>query len=173
MKARRFFVCVGASAALLLIGAATSLAGAPDEAGAVVIEFNAAVSSRSLDKATSYFAPGSVQFSLRPSHTGLGAQRPDLTADLRAHWSMIGPVLFAATKAYTRKAEIIGSRTEGDIATVWARITTETVRADKPGTTRDSFVELYLLVRKDGTWKIGAMADNRSPNDVGLGGGKP
>ena len=173
MRGSMIFAAMLASTALLTLGATTSVAGPADEAAAVVSAFNAAVSSRNLDKVTGYLAPGSVQFNLRPSHTGLGAQPPGLTTDLRAHWSMIGPVLFTATKAYTRKAEIVDTRADGDIATVWARITTETVRADKPGVSRDSFVELYMLVRKDGGWKIGAIADNRSPNDVGLGGSKP
>ncbi len=110
-----------------------------------------------------------MQFSLRPAHTGLGTQQT-LTTDLRAHWSTIGPVLMAATRKYSRRIEVIDSRAEGDIATVWTKTSTETVRADKPATTTDNFVEVYLLVRKDNQWKIGGIADNRRPNDVGLGG---
>ena len=104
---------------------------------------------------------------------GVGdAPGASLTADLKAHWSMIGPVLFTATKSYSRKAEILETHVDGDIATVWTRTTTVTERPDQAGRKTDQFVETYLLVRKDGQWKIGAVADNRRPNDVGLGGGK-
>ena len=158
--------------ALLMTGSASLGAPPADEAAAVVTAFNAAITSRDLAKATNLLAPGGVQLSLRPSHTGLGGKQPALTTDLRAHWAMIAPVLFTATKGYSRKAEILDARAEGDLATVWAKIATESVHADKSAT-RDKFVELYLLVHKDGGWKIGAMADNRNPNDVGIGGKKP
>jgi hypothetical protein len=172
VRTANIFVPIAASLALAITGGTAFAAGAAAEAAAVVTTFNAAISSRNLDQATGLFAPGGVQFSLRPAHTGLGGQQPNLTADLRAHWSMIAPVVFTATKGYSRKAAIIDARADGDLATVWTTITTETVHADK-STTRDKFVELYLLVRKDGAWKIGAIADNRNPNDTGLGGGKP
>lgn len=162
--------------ALIMVATANAAAVVTDAAAAaaaVITSFNEAVSSRNLDKALGYLAPGSVQFTLRPSHAGLGSQPPSLTSDLRAHWSTIGPVLFSATRTYSRKAEIIGSRVEGDIATVWANVATATVRADKPETRNDKFVEVYLLVRKEGQWKIAAIADNRQPNDVGLAGASP
>ena len=160
--------------ALLAVNAASAADTATTEAAAIVTSFGEAISARQLDKALAYFAPGSVQFSLRPAHTGLGGgQAPGLTADLRGHWSTIMPVLFSATKSYSRTAEVIDSRVDGDIATVWATITTTTVRSDKPETKSDKFVEVYLLVHKDGQWKIGGIADNRRPNDVGLGAAKP
>lgn len=162
-----------AAVTLLAGNAATAVTPAASEAGAVVTSFCDAISSRNLDKVLGYLAPGSVQFSLRPSHAGLGGQPPTLTSDLRAHWSTIAPVVFGATKSYSRSAKIIDSRVDGDIATVWATVVTTTVRGDKPETKREEFVELYLLVRKDGQWKIGAVADNRRPSDVGIGGGKP
>lgn len=147
-------------------------AGPADEPAGVVTAFCDAVSSRNLDRVLGFLAPGGVQFGLRPAHTGMGGQAPSLTTDLRVHWSTIGPVLFSATKSYSRKAQVIDTRVDGDIATVWARVTTTTVRADKPETRSDEFVELYVLVRKDGQWKIGAIADNRRPGDVGLGTGR-
>lgn len=165
----------GIIAAIALLTGTTAIAATPatKEAAAVVTAFGEAVSSRNLDKVLGYLAPGSVQFSLRPSHAGLGGAPPTLTSDLRAHWSTIAPVVFGATKSYTRTADVIDSRVDGDIATVWAKVVTTTVRGDKPETKREEFVELYLLVRKDGQWKIGAIADNRRPSDVGMGGGKP
>lgn len=140
----------------------------PNDAGATVTAFCSAISSRNLDKVLGFLAPGSVQFSLRPSHTGMGAEQSSVTTDLRGHWSMIGPVLFSATSAYSRKAEITDTRIDGDLATVWARVRTESVRTGQSSPSVDEFMEVYMLVRKDGTWKIGAVADNRQPNDIGI-----
>ncbi len=141
------------------------------EAATVVTAFNAALTARDLEKAATYFAPGSVQFSLRAAHPGMGGeQAASLSGDLRSHWMMIGSVLISATKAYSRKADIINSRADGDIATVWAKISTLTDRADQPKPRTDEFVEAYLMVKKDGRWLIGAIVDNRKPNDVGMGG---
>jgi hypothetical protein len=84
---------------------------------------------------------------------------------------MIAPVLFAATKTYTRRAEIVHSRIEGGIATLWTRTTTESTRADKPGTSKATFTEVYVLLLENGAWKIAAIADSRKPNDVGMGAG--
>jgi hypothetical protein len=170
MNAWTRFAATAALGASLVATAVAAPAAPAAEPAAVVTAFCAAVSERKLDRVTALFAPGSVQFSLRPSHTGVGDQPSgSLTSDLKAHWSMIGPVLFTATKSYSRKAEILDTRVDGDIATVWTRTTTVTERADNAGKKTDEFVEVYLLVRKDGQWKIGAVADNRRPNDVGLG----
>jgi hypothetical protein len=43
------------------------------------------------------------------------------------------------------------------------------VRGTPPATRQDEFVEIYLMVRVGGEWKVGAIADNRRPNDIGLG----
>jgi hypothetical protein len=156
---------------MLLIGGGLALSANEARApAAVVSKFNAAITGRDLQQALGYVGPGGVQFILRPSHTGLGVQQQGLSADLRAHWSMVGSVLFAATKSYVRKVEIIDTRVEDDVATVWTRTETETVRADGLGSRRDVFVELYVVLRADGQWKISAVADSRRPNDVGLGG---
>lgn len=136
---------------------------------AVVTAFCDAITSRDINKALALLAPGSVQFTLRPSHTGIGGQAPALTSDLRAHWSTVGPVLVSATRSYSRSAEILDSRIEGEIATVWARTRTRTVRSDAPNGRTDEFTELYVLVLKEGKWLIGGVADTRRPNDVGLG----
>ena len=94
----------------------------------------------------------------------------ELSSELRAHWSTIAPVLFSATKSYSRKAEVVDARAENGIATVWTNTTTESVRLDKPGASKARFSEVYLLVHKDNAWKIGSIADSRKPNDVGFGG---
>jgi hypothetical protein len=148
-------------------------AGAAADAAAVVKSFNAAVTARSVEKAVGHFVTGGVQFNIRPAHTGLGGAQQGVTTELTAHWSMIGPVLFAATKSYSRQVEVLDSRAEGDVATVWTRTRTETLRADRAAPGRDEFLEIYLLVRTGGAWKIGAIADNRVPNDVGIGASRP
>ncbi|MBZ0124644.1 MAG: hypothetical protein K8F31_12250, partial [Roseovarius sp.] len=98
-----------ALATVLFSPAAWSATGGKDaaDAAAVVTAFNAAVTGRDLEKATAYFAPGSVQFSLRPAHPGTGGEQSEsLTTELRTHWMMVGSVLISATKVYSRKAEI-------------------------------------------------------------------
>lgn len=154
---------MAALALLATAGAALAADGARD-ASAVVTAFNEALTARNLDKALTHFAPGAVQFNLRPAHAGMPGSAPqELVSDLRAHWGMIGSVLISSTKSYVRKVEVIDSRAEGDVATVWTRTTTESTMPDNPSVRRDSFVETYLLVRKDGAWMIGAVADNRQP----------
>lgn len=168
MKIRQIQRASAVLALALWVAAGPSLAAdAAGEPAAAVRSFNDALSTRNLDKALAQIAPGSVQFNLRPAHAGMGGAPQALVTDLRAQWSMIGPVVFASTKSWVRKVEIIDSRVEGDVATIWTRTATETVRPDQPDVRRDSFVEIYLLVRRDGQWKIGALADNRKPNDVG------
>jgi len=148
-------------------------AGPAADAAAVVTAFNAAISARNLEKAVAHLAPGGVQFSLKPAHTGMGGGQVGLTTDLRAHWSMIGPVLFSATKSYSRDVAILDARAEGEVATVWTVTRTTTARADGAAPRTDEFREIYLLVRTEGTWRIGAVADARAPSDVGIGSGKP
>jgi hypothetical protein len=159
------------AAATIFAGGSVLAADAAGEPAAVVSAFNAAVTARNLDKTLSYLIAGGVQFNLRPAHTGVGGQQ-GVSTDLRAHWTTIGALLFTATKSYSRKVEIIDTRVEDDIATVWTKTNTETIRGEKSEVSKDSFVEVYLLLRKDGQWKIGAVTDSRRPNDVGLG-GKP
>jgi hypothetical protein len=164
-------VALATVAAGALAGTAAAPSGADAEAAAVVTSFNAAVTGRSADKAIGHFIKGGVQFNIRPAHTGLGGAPQGVTTELTAHWSMIAPVLFAATNTYSRRVEVLDARAEGDVATVWTRTRTETVRSGQSAPRRDEFLEIYLLVRTGGAWKIGAIADNRVPNDVGLGGG--
>jgi hypothetical protein len=133
---------------------------------ATVVSLNQTITSRDTERLGGHFATGGVQFTLRPSHKGLATQ--GLTADLGQHWSTIAPVLFAATSSYTREAEILDSRVYGDIATVWARISTKTVAVSSAERTSQTFTEVYLLLNTAGGWKIAAMADNRPADDIGL-----
>lgn len=170
LSALRTVVLVATAFAATAVPAAVP-AGDSANAAAVVTAFNAALTARTLDKALAHVVKGGVQFNLRPAHTGMGGGPPGITSELTAHWSMVGPVLFSATKAYTRTVEILDARAEGDVATVWTRTRTETIRSGQAAPDRGEFLEIYLLVRTGGAWKIGAIADNRAPNDVGLGGG--
>lgn len=165
-------------ATLVILGAALAMPAAwadpSAEAGTpagTVTAFNAAVTAKDLSRAASYIAPGGVQFTLRSAHPGMGGEESgDLGSDLRSHWMVIGSTVIAATKVYSRNAEIIDSRVDGDVATVWTKISTLSHRNDQPEAKKDQFTEVYLMVRKDGNWLIGAVADNRQPNDIGPSG---
>lgn len=141
---------------------------ATDGPATVVESFNRAVTDRDMDRLLAHFAAGGVQYNLRPSHGGL--QAGPLTTDLDARWSMIGPVLFSATRSYTRDVEVIDVRAAGDLATVWAKVRTETVLASDGKASTENFTEVYLLVRTADGWRIAGIADNRQPDDIGIGG---
>ncbi|MBM4197058.1 MAG: nuclear transport factor 2 family protein [Gammaproteobacteria bacterium] len=162
----RFF-CTACVWLWLAVGA--SAAPPSSDPVAVVKAMNAAITARDLKAATALFAKGGVQFSVRPAHTGLGGAPAGVSTDLTGHWSTIGPVLFSATSGYKREVEIVDTRVAGDIATVWTRTKTRSERAGQPPRS-DSFPEVYLLLKTGGEWKIGAIADDRRPNDIGLGG---
>ncbi len=131
----------------------------------VVKAFNSAITERKLDVALTYFAKGSVQYTLRSAHAGVPTGEGGITSDLKTHWSMIGPVLLGATASYQRVPEILDTRVDGDLATVWVKIATETV--DRSGKrNQNSFSEFYLLVHTGDRWQIGSMADNRGTNSL-------
>ena len=97
---------------------------------------------------------------MRAAHAGVTTPSGSITSDLKNHWRTVGPVLFGVTKRYDRVARIEQTHSEGDLATVWATVSSKTV--ERSGKQRDDrFSEVYLLVRQDGSWKIGAIADNR------------
>jgi hypothetical protein len=166
MNFRPAFLAAGLLALLSLpVGAAETPKGAAAEAAAVVTSFSEAISARNLDGAVGHLAAGGVQFSLRPAHEGMGAQQ-GLTTDLKRHWSMVASLLFSATTSYTRSVEILDTYVDGDLATVWTRTSSETLQKGHAEPIRSRFVEVYLLVRQDNQWKIGAIADNRQPDPV-------
>lgn len=135
----------------------------------VVTSFNRAVTDRDMDSLLAHFVDGGVQFNLRPSHGGL--QTGPLTSELHARWSMVGPVLFGATSAYTRDAEVVDVHAAGDVATVWVQVATRTVLASNGEESTEAFTEVYLVVRTGDGWRIAGVADNRQPDDIGIGGG--
>ena len=109
---------------LALLGQTDALADDAADAAAAVTSFNAALSSRNLDETIAHLLDGGVQFNLQPAHTGLGAPT-GISSNLRAHWSMVAPVLFGSTKSYSRKADIVAASAQNGIATVWTNTTTE------------------------------------------------
>lgn len=140
-------------------------ADATEDAVAVVTTFNEAISNRQLDTLLGLFAPGAVQYALRPAHAGMPA--PDkVTSDLNVHWRTIGPVLFSVTDLYTRTPEIIDTHVTQELATVWARITTRSRDRNATDERSETFSEVYLLVNKGDGWKIGGIAENRGTDDI-------
>jgi hypothetical protein len=150
--------------ALALAGPALA-ADATDDAVAVVTTFNEAISNRQLETLLGLFAPGAVQYALRPAHAGMPAPEK-ITSDLTVHWRTIGPVLFSVTDLYTRTPEIIDTRVSTELATVWARITTRSRDRNATDERSETFSEVYLLVNKGYGWKIGGIAENRGTDDL-------
>lgn len=133
----------------------------------VVQAFNRALTGRKLEEATALLAKGSVQYTLRAAHPGVTTGTGGITSDLKTHWNTIGPVLYSVTSAYNRVPKIIDTRVDGDLATVWAQVASETV--ERSGKSRkDSFSEVYLMVRTGGAWQIGAIADNRGTDSLSV-----
>jgi ketosteroid isomerase-like protein len=155
---------------LLLISAPLSASDIDsNDAVAVVQEFNAAITARDIDTAVATLAEGSVLFQLRAVHPGM-SDNPPLTADLRVTWQTVGKILFPMSDAYERVATITAVEADGDIATVWADTTTHTVRKGKEEPMDLAFSEVYLLVRKQDSWKIAGIADNRKPDSIRVDG---
>lgn len=130
-----------------------------------VLTFNRAISAKDADAMLGYLADGGAQFTLRSAHAG--TEPESLTVDIVSHWRTIGPVVFASTSAYERKAEILESRVDDEIATVWARMTVSTTPLGSEETHERSFTEAYLLISKPEGWRIAAIADNRAGTKLG------
>ncbi len=125
-----------------------------------VLSFNRAISAKDTDAMLSHLADGGAQFTLRSAHAG--TEPESLTVDIVSHWRTIGPVVFASTSAYERKAKILESRVDDEIATVWAQMTVRTTPLGSDDSHERSFTEAYMLVSKPDGWKIAAIADNRA-----------
>jgi len=133
-----------------------------------VVDFNKAVTDRDMDAALAELAEGSVQIQLRAVHPGM-SDNPPLTADLITMWKAVAAILFPVSKSYERTAIVTDENTVGEVATVWADTTTVTV-SNKEGKEPlvISFSEVYLVVKKDGEWKIATIADNRGTDDIAV-----
>lgn len=142
---------------------------APAGPAEVVQAFNRALTERKLTDATALLAPGSVQYTLRAAHAGVAPSATSITGDLKTHWNQIGPVLFSVTTTYQRVPTVLDTHVDGDLATVWVQVASETV--ERGGKSRkDSFSEVYLLVKTGDGWRIGAIADNRGTDQMAVGG---
>ena len=120
---------------LVVVLALALLPAVPQAAGPgpaeVVQAFNRALSARKIEDATALMAKGSVQYTLRAAHPGVTATAPTgITSDLKTHWNTIGPVVFSVTTVYSRVPKILDTRIDGDLATVWAQVASETVAPD-------------------------------------------
>ena len=143
-------------AALLSAGAVVADAPADyrKEAEAVVLAFNAAFERKDVEGLAAQVMDGGVKFDLRPAHAGQVQQEHKLIQELKSHWSSVTPIVFSAAKSYTRKAEILETRAAADMATVWARVTSEMLPAGAPKASKTVFTEVYFLVRTPQGWKI-------------------
>lgn len=165
-RIKTLLVILSANAALL--GAPAWCGDAPADPADSVRAFAAAINERDLESLLGQLHDGGVHFNFRPSHQGQGAT--ETTSELVPRWSMVAPVLFSTTESYRREIEILDTEVHGEIATVWAAVRTETVMRNSGKQNADAFTEVYLLVATPDGWKIAGVADNRQPNDVGMGG---
>ena len=162
MKTRTFIVI---GLLTLLTSPHAAAADSPEE---VVLRFNQAITERDMDTAMAQLADGSVQIQLRAAHPGM-SNNPPLTADLHKNWQMVGAILFPTTDAYSREVTVTSEQFDGELATVWTDTVTTTHRKNVAEPMVLAFSELYLLVKKEGQWKIAAAADNRQPDTIRVG----
>jgi ketosteroid isomerase-like protein len=167
MITQKFFsvsVCAGS----LLLGVGPAAAEKPEPAQAaeaVVHSFNAAFARKDIEGLVAHFVDGGVQFDLRPAHADQTAPQ-NLTQELKERWYGVTPILFAATKSYTRTVQVVDSRASADMATVWTKTTAAMVMPDSDKASSNTFTEVYMLVRTPQGWKIGAMMDNRETDTI-------
>lgn len=168
MVLRNYPACLIALLMVTALGTPVASTGATDQTPeAAVLAFNRALTERRLDDALAVIAPGAIQYTFNAAHRGMPAPT-SLTTDLRVHWSTVAALLFNVTSAYTRSPEILDSRIAGALATVWVRISSETVGKDG-SRSLDSFEELYLLQSSADGWKIAGVADNRATDEIAVG----
>lgn len=129
-----------------------------------VLSFNSSITNNDPDTAIEQLAGGGVQFVLRSLHAGMAPE--SLTTDIVQHWSTIVPVVLASTSSYLRRAEILNTEVNGDVATVWAKTTTESTAKGSDKKKVSIFTEVYLLIHLPEGWKIAAIADNRQATKI-------
>ncbi len=154
-------------AVLLLPGTWLRAADDPESAAeAVVHEFNAAMSDKSIDRMVACLLEQGVQFDLRPAHADQATGSHQMVQPLPERWKSVTPILFGATQSYSRTAEIIESKVSPDIATVWARVTAVMQMPKAESASTKVFTEVYFLIRTPSGWKIGAMIDDRHTDSI-------
>lgn len=166
MNIRKIFLPTLLLAGSLSFGTGVQAGDSPVE---VVQAFNDAVNSRNVEAMADRLAKGGVQLTLRPAHPGMPAEMP-LSSDIQGTWRTVGAVLFSTTESYRRSVKVTNSIENGDLATVWADATTTTVQKAGADPMILNFSELYMLVKKNGVWKIAVYADNRQPDTIEVGG---
>ena len=125
-----------------------------------VAAYNNAINARDLEQVLSYLVEGANQLNLHQAHS-FTAGVEQLSTDLALQWRQISPILFATTQTYTRTVDASEALVDGDLAIVWAGITTRTQPLRSAAVTEMTFTETYILFRLDGAWKIAALANNR------------
>lgn len=156
----------------LLAAAMATAANPPDprkEAEAAVLAFNAAFGRKDVEAVVAQVMAGGVKFDLKPAHADQAQQEHKIIQELQEHWYGVTPIVFGAAKSYTRKAEILDTHAAQDMATVWARVTTEMLPPGAPKANKTIFTEAYFLVRTPQGWKIGAMMDDRGTDKLVTG----
>ncbi len=123
-----------------------------------VIAFNAAFAAKDKDAVIAVLAQGGAQFTLRSTHD---TAPESLQSEISGYWTLIAPVLFASTSSYQRNIEILDTRADGDVATVWTKTSTNSTRLGQTKPDLNTFTEMYMLVKTADGWKIAAIADNR------------
>jgi len=165
-------ICMNASPVLRLLTVflaftfSTALTLAADTGPADTVRaFNAGITAKDKDAAVATLARGGAQFTLRSQHED--APPDQLQSEISEYWTIIAPVLFASTSAYRREVEILDTRIDGDLATVWTNTRTQSTRLGSTEPQVNAFTEVYLLIRTPDGWKIAAMADNRKATSLG------
>jgi len=154
---------VAFGAALMTVASADAAAAENQAAGGVedvVLLMNRAVTERDLRAILAQFAAGAVQVNLNAAHAG-ATDETETIVDLAGQWKAIAPIIFANTESYIRSVEEMATHVDGELASVWARIRTETRRPAVQGAVTVTFFESYLLALIDGDWKILSVANNR------------
>ncbi len=165
---RRFAQSLLASFVLALT-VSVAQAQAPDDHSVtapadIVIAFNAAIPEGDVDTIVNLLADGGVHFTIKSAHEGFVPE--GLTTSIVPYWKMVAPVIATSTSIYEREVEIIDARQMGNIATVWAGISTRRQFKGKEEIKSASFNHVYLLIQTPEGWKIASIADNRAVDSV-------
>ncbi|GAB4355878.1 MAG: hypothetical protein Kow006_22600 [Gammaproteobacteria bacterium] len=131
---------------------------------------NRSVSERNLPGILKTFAEGAVMVDLFPAHKygAVAETERDIVkaVALNKRWQAVAPVLFATTKVYRRKVDIVDLHIDNAMAVAWLDVETETLPVKEGATTKiNRFKEICILRRYDDGWKIVTITNNRhDPN---------
>ena len=136
------------------------------EVRGVIETMNRSVSERNLPGILKTFAEGSVKVDLFPAHKYGAAAEPESdivkTVTLNKRWQAVAPILFATTKVYKRKIDVVDLHIDKGMAVAWLDVETETLSVKEGATTKfNRFKEICILRRYDDGWKIVTVTNNR------------